>query len=80
MDVAGASTAGAADVIQWYGNGGTNQDWSPVPLTGLYYKLYNRNSGQVLNVNSDSSSDGMNLIQWYDNNAWNSQWALLRMR
>jgi hypothetical protein len=45
LDVSGASTAGGADIIQWYSNGGLNQDWSLFYEGGLYYKIYNRNSG-----------------------------------
>ncbi|CAI6077187.1 hypothetical protein PAECIP112173_02467 [Paenibacillus sp. JJ-100] len=43
---------------------------------GTIYKLVNRNSGLVLDVNGASSAGGATIIQWNDNGAANQQWKL----
>ena len=45
MDVAGASTAAGALVIQWPANGGTNQEWTLQPTGGNIFTVRNVNSG-----------------------------------
>ena len=41
-----------------------------------YYRLINRNSGQVADVNSASTAAGAPVIQYYQNGANNQQWQL----
>lgn len=49
------------------------------PLTptfdpNAYYEITNRNSGQLLDVNSSSTQDGAHVIQWPHNGGSNQQW------
>ena len=39
-----------------------------------YYKLVNRNSGKLADVNGGSTSDGANVIQWPSNGGSNQKW------
>ncbi|MEV0536798.1 RICIN domain-containing protein [Kitasatospora sp. NPDC050463] len=48
MDVSAGSTADGGTVIQWPNNGGANQQWNIVPVSGQLFKIVNRNSGKVL--------------------------------
>jgi hypothetical protein len=41
---------------------------------GAYYKLVNRNSGKVLDVNGANLQDGANVVQWSDNGGANQHW------
>jgi len=61
MNVIGASTANAGDVVQWAVTSGTNDDWQPIDLGNGYYRIVNRNSGKVLNVAGASTADGANV-------------------
>lgn len=59
-----ASTANAASIIQWYPNGGTNQQWQLAKAAGSYYTLTNRNSGKLLDVNGASTANAAPVIQY----------------
>jgi len=59
--------------------------WSLNPTSGgptptfnanAYYRLVNRNSGQVLDVNQGSVDNGAAIIQWHSNGGTNQQWQL----
>lgn len=63
MDVYQNSTADGASVIQWPGNGGANQQWNIVPVSGQLYKIVNRNSGKALDINAASHRKGTTLQQ-----------------
>lgn len=57
-----------------YGWGQTSSGtWDP----NAYYRLINRNSGQALDVNSASTSNGANIIQWPWNGGNNQQWQII---
>jgi O-glycosyl hydrolase len=79
LDVNGASTSAGTKVIQWTGNGGANQQWSFVPVSGGYYNIVNRNSGLLLDVNGASTSAGASVIQWTSNGGANQQWSLVSL-
>ncbi|GHE13351.1 RICIN domain-containing protein [Streptomyces alanosinicus] len=74
MDVYQKSTADGASVIQWPGNGGTNQQWNIVPVSGQLYKIVNRNSGKALAVNASSHRKGTSLQQYTYNGGNNQLW------
>lgn len=63
-DVSGASTSDGASVVQWQSDGGTNQQWKFVPVTGQLHKIVNRNSGNALNIGNGSHARGTTLEQW----------------
>ncbi len=61
--MSGASTALAAQVVQWPFSGKANAQWTFEP-SGGYYHIKNVNSGLVLNVASSSGQKGANFVQW----------------
>jgi hypothetical protein len=42
-----------------------------------YYKIVNRNSGKVLDVDARSTADGALVLQWTDNGGWNQHWKFI---
>jgi hypothetical protein len=58
-DEAGAKTVLARD------DGSRGQQWAFVK-DGDYFKIVNRKSGQVLDVEMDSINEGAAIIQWHD--------------
>lgn len=76
LDVNQSSTDGGANVIQWPGNNGSNQQWQIRDIGGGYYKIVNRNSGHALDVDGGSSENGASVIQWYENGGFNQQWEI----
>jgi endoglucanase len=54
------------------GNGGTNVFYSTA-----YYRLINRNSNLLVDVNNASSADGATILQWPSNGGNNQQWQVL---
>lgn len=69
LDVAGASQADGANVLQWTANGGNNQKWLVENTGNGEYRLLAGHSGKALQV--DGTSDGSNVIQtaWNNSNA-----------
>ncbi|MGW2487917.1 RICIN domain-containing protein [Streptomyces sp. NPDC001606] len=57
IDISGASTAAAANAIQWNDTAGQNQRWLWVPVGGGAYEIVNENSGQLLDVTGGSTTD-----------------------
>jgi hypothetical protein len=76
VDVNGGSTAVLAPVIQYYGNGGNNQQWQLKATTGDYYQLLNRNSGLALDVAGSSTAPAANVVQNTVGNGASQQWQL----
>jgi hypothetical protein len=49
LDMSGASTSVGGGLIQWYANGGNNQNWNFIPVAGNEnYEIQNANSGLCL--------------------------------
>jgi Glycosyl hydrolases family 43/Ricin-type beta-trefoil lectin domain-like len=76
MDIAGASRAGGALVIQWPANGGANQEWALQPVTGNVFTVHNVNSGMCLDVPGSSGAQGVQLDQQACNGGASQEWAL----
>ncbi|MGW2570080.1 RICIN domain-containing protein [Streptomyces sp. NPDC001537] len=74
MDVYQNSTADGGSVIQWPSNGGANQQWNIVPVSGQLYKIVNRNSGKALDINNSSHRTGTALQQYTYNGGNNQLW------
>ncbi|MER5510844.1 RICIN domain-containing protein [Streptomyces sp. NPDC002766] len=74
MDVNQASTADGGSVVQWPSNGGTNQQWNIVPVSGQLYKIVNRNSGKALDINGSSHWRGTALQQYTYSGGNNQLW------
>ena len=79
-DVSGASTSAGAPVIQWSANGGTNQQWTlvPVPDPNVAYRVENLATGGRLDVNGDSTADGATLLQYSDNGRSDQRWTFVK--
>lgn len=75
MDVAGASKAAGALVIQWPGNGGANQEWTLQPVSGNVFTVRNANSGLCLDVPGSSATQGVQLDQGTCNGGASQEWA-----
>jgi hypothetical protein len=75
LDVAGASTADAANIQQWTSNTTQAQQWLLEDAGNGYYYLVNK-SGKALNVAGGTSNDGANVIQYKKGNDDNSKWKL----
>jgi alpha-L-fucosidase len=75
LDVANASTADGAALIQWPYSGGTNQQWRLLPNTDGSFRLVNVNSGKLLQ--SPDSTQGDSLTQGTDNGSDNQWWKLV---
>jgi hypothetical protein len=73
-DVYGNATGDGADVVQWPGNSGLNQQWAIVRVSGNLYRIVNRNSGKVLEVGNGSHWKGTKLVQWTYNGGNNQLW------
>ena len=77
MDVAGASTAAGAQVIQWPANGGNNQRWNLVHLGGDVYRIEAVHSGLALDVAGASTAPGAPVIQWPWHGDTNQRWRVV---
>lgn len=64
LDVSGPSTADGANVIQWTGTSGTNQQFEFSHLGGGTYRLTPVHSGKSLDIDAISTADGAHVIQW----------------
>ncbi|WP_042384097.1 RICIN domain-containing protein [Streptacidiphilus melanogenes] len=62
LDVNGASQSPGAGVIDWYANGGANQQWRFVPFGNNVYELVNVNSGMCLTTDG-VAGDGVYQLQ-----------------
>ncbi|WP_330292737.1 RICIN domain-containing protein [Streptomyces sp. NBC_00576] len=74
MDVYEGSTADGGSVVQWPSNGGANQQWTIVPVTGQLYKIVNRNSGKALDMDFSSHWKGTAVRQWTYGGGNNQLW------
>ena len=63
-EVAGASTADAANVQQWGDNGGYHQHWNITSRGNGYYSIINRHSGKAMEVYNWNTADGGNVVQY----------------
>jgi Ricin-type beta-trefoil lectin domain-like len=72
LDVNGASTSPGAPVIQWFGNGGSNQRWNFVTQADGYEHIVNQNSGMCLTTDGVA---GHWVYQWPCGSSWNQEWS-----
>jgi hypothetical protein len=79
LGVLGGSTKEGANVVAWSCNGHDDQYWALDPLItctkngAAYNPFINLNSGQVLGVSGNSTSNGASAVQWDYQNACNNQ-------
>ncbi len=72
MTTTNASGLGRIKYGWGVGTGGTDAFYSTA-----YYRIINRNSGQVLDVNGGSTTAGAGIIQYLPNGGNNQQWQVL---
>lgn len=77
LEVAGASTAEGADVIQWAWNGGHHQQWAVQAGYDGSFRLANVHSGKVLDNPGASTTDGHRLDQWTNTDSPNQWWKII---
>jgi hypothetical protein len=78
LSVSGSDKQADGALIQQYTNvENDDQKWYLENLGNGYYHIRNVASGDLLDVNGASTSDGANVIQWPSNNGWNQQWELI---
>jgi hypothetical protein len=76
LDDPGFSTSNGAIIQQQQLNGGTNQQWSFVPLANGNYEVRNAYSDKVLEDPKFSTSNGTQIIQYTLNGGANQQWLV----
>ena len=72
MDIAGASKADSAQVVQNTCNGTKSQNIAVKNMGGGWYRLLDKNSGKAIDVAAASTADGAK-VQQYTDNATNAQ-------
>ncbi|WP_335986345.1 RICIN domain-containing protein [Glycomyces sp. MUSA5-2] len=77
LEIAGASTAGGAKLVQANRTYAANQQFRFVDAGGGYYRIEVRHSGQVLDVYGKSTANGADVIQYPSNGQANQQWQVL---
>lgn len=77
LDVASASTANGANVLQWGATGATNQQWTLSQLSGGYYSIIGVASGRSLEVYQSGTADGDNVSILDYSGANNQQWQFI---
>ncbi len=76
LDVPGASTSNGANMDQWTGNNGSNQQWTLTSLGGGQYEILNAHSGLALEVYNQSTSNGAAVDQWSYWGGASQKWTL----
>ena len=76
LDVAYASTAHAANVVQGTCWGGTNQQWTLRPNSAGYYEIVARHSGKCLDVAYASTAHAANVVQGTCWGGTNQHWTI----
>ncbi len=64
LDIAGASTANGAELVQWDWHDGLNQRLRFDPLDDGCYRIAVQHSGKVLDVAQGSTANGARIVQW----------------
>ena len=82
MEVAGASTADGADIVQNSYTGAPNQQWDVAPMASTsggdysYYTFKAVHSGKATDIYNWSFDDGGDVKQWTSANGANQVWFL----
>lgn len=77
MEVAGASTADGADIVQNPESSADSQVWSLNYNAAGYFRLTNVRSSKILEVPDESTNDGVALKQWQNNNGDHQVWRIV---
>ncbi|MGC4087186.1 MAG: RICIN domain-containing protein [Polyangiaceae bacterium] len=77
LDVAGASTANSAAIVQNPEGNANSQVWSLNYNAAGYFRLTNAQSRRILEVPNESTADGVALTQYDDHNGDNQAWRII---
>jgi len=77
LEIAGASTATGAKLVQRNRTYATNQQFRFVSVGSGYYRIEARHSGLVLDVYGKSTANGADVIQWTNTGGTNQQWQII---
>jgi hypothetical protein len=77
LDVAGASTANSAAIVQNPQSTANSQVWSLNYNAAGYFRLTNTQSRKILEVPNESTNDGVALTQYDDHNGDNQAWRIV---
>ena len=77
LDVASASTANGANVLQYGATNATNQRWTLSQLSDGYYSIIGVGSGKSLEVYQSGTADGDNVSILDYSGANNQQWQFI---
>jgi|GEM_PF-2725264 hypothetical protein len=77
LDVLGFRTTENADVVQWGGTGGPNQQWTLNQASGGYYTITGVQSGKALQVRQASTANGTDVTIGTVASTNNQQWQFV---
>lgn len=78
-DVNANSISDGADVIQWNGTTGANQEWMVTSTSNGYYKITARHSGKALAVEGATTSNSAKIDQltYTADSIYNDEWSIV---
>jgi Ricin-type beta-trefoil lectin domain-like/HYR domain/Secretion system C-terminal sorting domain len=79
LTIANASTASAANAVQWTYLNASNQKWKITAADSNAFNLTNRNSNLNLDTRWGSTANGARITQWGKSNAETQKWQLVLM-
>jgi hypothetical protein len=79
LDVRSQATTNGAPIIQWIGNGSSNQRWTISSLGNGQYEIINVHSGLALEVTNQSTIAGAQVDQWAYSGGANQKWTILNL-
>jgi len=77
LDVAGASTADGAAIVQSPATGADSQGFSLNYNGAGFFRVTNVGSDKILDVSDESTADGASLIQWENHDGDNQVWRIV---
>lgn len=77
MDVAGGNPADGANVLQWKGTGGTNQQFTLNDVGDGAYSLINVATSKGIDITGGSSDNAANVLQWTYGGGFNQKFILI---
>jgi hypothetical protein len=75
-DVEQDLTTDGANILQYNGNGGTNQQWRFDKNTEGYYVVSAKHSDKAIDVKAASTANGANIQQYTKSGGTNQQWTV----
>ncbi len=76
LDVPAFATTNGADLDQWIGNSGENQQFTITNASAGAYQILNRDNGLAVEVSNQATTNGALVDQWAWTNGANQQWTL----